>query len=158
MPEDYSTDELSRELARNLTAEIAPQESQFFDELVDAYSRPKPAIKDRSLAFGISPEGVIAVALVEVGKAIIQEIWEAAKPMLKDLLQEGTADVRAEIGQKLKTWIDSRFKTPLPIKLEQESVQKIVAAAEQAATLQGLTQTQIAEIGKMVTNAVRGGD
>ena len=141
-------------MGRSLTAEIAPQESPFYDELIQAYRNPKPARKDRSLAFGVSPDSVIAIALLEIGKIVLQGIWSAAQPMLSGLLQDSASELRAQLGEKIKDWIKSRFKKPLPVKIKPEEAEKILAAVKESAALQGLDETHISEVTKMISQAL----
>src|SRR6185503_13325672 len=126
---DFRDENLAREFGRNLTEEIAPLESEFYDELIDARGRPSKAPKDRALAFGVSPTGALAVVLFEVGKVVLQAIWTVAQPALTNLAKDAADQLQTDLSKKVKDWIDSKFKAPLPIQLSADAARSIVEAA-----------------------------
>src|SRR5581483_9697983 len=130
-------DELALEFGRVLTEQISPDEGPFYDELITAYRSPIPARRDRTLAFGVSPDSVLALALLEVGKVVLQGIWSVLQPMLSGLVHDSADALRAELSEKLKDWIKSKFKKPIPVTIKPDDVQNILTSVREAAARQG---------------------
>jgi hypothetical protein len=157
MAVDFTNEELIRELGKTLTAEIAPAESPFYDELVDAYSRPQTARKDRTLGFGVSPaDGVLAIALFEIGKVVLQAVWVAAQPMLTGIVQDTANELHANLSEKIKQWIKSRFNTPAPVTLKPDAIQRILEAVQKTGSQQGLDEAQVAQVTQTISRAISG--
>src|SRR3977135_2831632 len=103
MPDDLAAQDLAREFGRSLTSTLAPKETPFYDELIDAYgSRPQPTRKARALAVGVSPYGALAVVFFEIGKVVLEGIWSAVKPMLAGIAQELTQQILHQVSKQFE--------------------------------------------------------
>ncbi|MDO6967123.1 hypothetical protein [Rhizobium alvei] len=146
---------LGKEFGRALTQKLAPAESEFYDELVDAYSRPASSKRDHALAFGGSGDGpVIAVVLANVGAIVIRELWRLAQPAIAQLAEEAVAGVKENLSVKLRAWIDERFRSKPPIALSDNQVTTVVDAAKTRAKELGCDDAVVAEIGETIKEAI----
>ncbi|OBZ94330.1 hypothetical protein ADU59_16765 [Pararhizobium polonicum] len=146
--------DLAREFGRYMTADIAPEESPFYDEIIDAYSTTPKAKKDRTLAFGTSPGGVImAIVLMDVGKIVVQSLWAIAQPMLVGVAQDAAAELQAGFSEKIRTWIKGRFQESAPVTLTVEEVEGILQAVVSVAVEKGCDETQVAGITNSLKSA-----
>ena len=154
MPNDPISQDLAREFGRSLTSTWAPKESPFYDELIDAHSGPKQNQKDRALAFGVSPDGALALVFFEIGKVVLEGIWSAAKPMLAGIAKNSTDELRTQLSKKLKDWIQSKFSKPIPVTLSQPDIEKIITAVKQTASQQKLSDGQTSEVVQAISKTL----
>jgi len=146
MSNELDYQDLGRDFGRVLTSTLAPQESPFYDELVDAYNKPHPTRKDRTLAFGVSPDGALALVFFEIGKVVLEGVWSAVKPMLAGIAQDSTAELRIQLSKKLKEWMQSKFSKPVPVTLSSVDIDKIIGAVKQTASEQRLSEDQTTQV------------
>ncbi len=120
--ENQSHVELARELGRELTAQVAPEELDFYDDLIDAELKPAASREDHPMGFGI-PDGVgaaVSLLMFAAAQGLVKILWEAAEPALKDLTKQGAVEAGKLLSTKFKEWIRSKLTTSAPIKLSPE--------------------------------------
>jgi hypothetical protein len=112
--------QLVTEVSKQIVAEIAPEELEFVDELIeDYYANPAaPQNRDNPLGFGsellAAATPVIAMALQTLFNFVLTEIWGSAQ-------KEGTE----LIAQKMKTLLNpDKEKSEPALGLTQEQLEK----------------------------------
>lgn len=143
--ENESHAEFARELGRELTAQVAPEELDFYDDLVDAELRPPTSREDHPMGFGI-PDGVgaaISLLMFAAAQGLVKILWEAAEPALKDLTKQGAAEVGKLLSAKFKDWIGSKLTTPAPIKLSPDARTEFIKKWVQDGARLGVSEVEL---------------
>jgi hypothetical protein len=121
---DTEFDALASQLGGLLIEQVAPEETEFYNELIEAHRSSKNAASrktDHPFAFGV---GEIVALLSPV-------MYEAAKIIIKFLIEEITEIIKKtpeEIAkQYLSDWIRQRLSKPLPIELSSDKITAFTA-------------------------------
>ena len=144
----FDKDELGLEFGRALTADVAPEELPFYDELVSASRQPKRRRQDRSLGFGAEEVlvGAVSVFLSEVGKQIVTFIWQQAQAMAANLSKDAAAELEKSLAEKLRIWIKSRFSGPPPIRLPANTAQELLETIRKDAAAKGVDEPELSNL------------
>jgi hypothetical protein len=133
--------QLITEVSKEIVAEIAPEELEFVDELLDDYyAHPAvPKSEDNPLGFGseilAASTPVVAMALQTVFNFILNEVWGSA--------QKESAVL---IAEKMKTLLNPKKKTEPALGLTQEQLEKAKQLIKREAIRGGMKPKKAEEL------------
>ena len=139
--------QLVGEISKEIVAQMAPEEMEMFDELLqEHFQNPKPSTTgDEPLGFGgdlmVAMTPVVAIAVEAVVKFLLEEVIKAAKQESATL-----------IVQKVKTIFNpSKEKTGALPKLTPEQLQKVKDLVRKEALRGGMKPKKAEDVALMIT-------
>lgn len=149
-------DELGYEFGRALTADVAPEELPFYDELVSANQRPTRARQDRSLGFGAEEVliSAISIFLSEVGEKIALFIWQQVQIMAANLSKDAAADLEKRLAEAIRSWIGARFSGSRPVQIPANTAQDLLQTIRQDAVAKGISEPELGKLMSTLSKAL----
>jgi hypothetical protein len=143
----FDKDKLGLEFGRALTADVAPEELPFYDELIAAPQQPQKR-QDRSLGFGGEEAliGAVSVFLSVVGKTVISFIWQQVQAMAASLGKDAATELETRLSESLKKWIDARFSGPIPVKLPGDTAKELLESIRRDAVAKGVAEPELSHL------------
>ncbi|MBK9332275.1 MAG: hypothetical protein IPM96_07720 [Ignavibacteria bacterium] len=114
------TEEITKEISRELIEDISPDELEYFDELSDAHFKRDVTDKDAQLGFGFVEFGELATPVVMtlvsgIVTYLLTDVVKVAKDQMNDTIKE-----------KLKGYFSKKKKQPEDnLTLSKEQLEKI---------------------------------
>jgi len=138
MQEAHSDLELA--LGRALTETLSPEEAPYFDNIVEAASKPQKKRGDHELGFGVPTDALptISAAVLVLCKPILDFVWENARDAAGKLVKDATEAIRSEFERRLFDWIRRKFQKPSPVSASPEKLRDFVEAMKKDAAETGL--------------------
>jgi hypothetical protein len=118
-----------REFGRMLVAELAPEESSFFDEIVAA--KPKER-RDVPLGFGVADGTafILTTALVEVGKVVFGFLWANGRDSAGKLVKDCSEAARVSLTRSFKEWVRHPVADHAPLTLDKGQFDQLAAQVD----------------------------
>jgi hypothetical protein len=132
--------DLEVQLGRTLTAQIAPDELPYFDEVVAAMAAPPAKRRDNPLGFGVGDIGSVSAVLLVLCKPILDFIWENAKDSAGQLIKDAGSAARVAFENKLTQWMGRKLQKPAPITLPPEKLEHFIDSIKRESMAIGLDQ------------------
>jgi hypothetical protein len=152
-----SKEEIRLELGRALTAEVAPEELPFFDELI-TYKRSKvPSRRDHELGFGGAEQfltGAASVFLFQISETVLAFIWEQAQTSFKEVAKSAVKDLEKTLEKKLLEWIKSRFHKAAPVVLPADKRKALIELIRKDAVSSGVAEAELTRITTVLSDAL----
>ncbi|NNH85792.1 hypothetical protein HLH89_33110 [Rhizobium laguerreae] len=122
-----------RELARQIVADTAPEELEFFDEIV-ATEGAGQAAGESFLGFGGGDAGMVMLTsfLLTIGKEIAEFVWENGKDAAGQFVKDSSQAVRVALQQKLDAWLKGKTKGKAPVVLQTDRILSLARRVEVA--------------------------
>ncbi|MGN7713444.1 hypothetical protein [Rhizobiales bacterium] len=121
------------ELTRQIVADTAPEELDFFDEIVKSEGDGQTS-GESFLGFDGGDAGMVMLTsfLLAIGKEIVGFVWENGKDAAGQFVRDSSQAVRAVLQQKLDAWIKDKTAGKAPVVLSKDNVQSLVRRVEVA--------------------------
>jgi hypothetical protein len=144
------------DLAKAITAQVAPEELEFFDDLVRSAQQVSKSRGDHPVGFGVSEGivGTIAVVAVSIAKSLLQKIWEEVEPSIVGLAKDAAEQLRLSISDRIKNWIKNGMSYSVPINLSEQTRSAILANALEEAKLQGVSSDSCDRLASLLRSAL----
>jgi hypothetical protein len=133
--------ELEIQLGRALTETVAPDEVQFFDDIVAASTAPAKK-RDHTLGFGIPADDMatISAGILVLCKPILAFVWSNACDAAGQLFKDATDQVRIAFEKRLSDWFKLKFDKPSPVVVPAEKLDAFLETLKKDAGSIGLDQ------------------
>ncbi len=114
------TEEITKEISRELIEDISPDELEYFDELSDAHFKRDVTDKDAQLGFGFVEFGELATP------AVMTLVSGIVTYLLTDVVKVAKDQMNDTIKEKLKGYFSKKKKQPEDnLTLSKEQLEKI---------------------------------
>lgn len=156
---DYDdVENLAREFGRTAVLAVAPEESQFYDEVIDIETQPKRFQKDYELGFGAAIGDLAVPALLfAAGKIVIEALWAAVQPSIAGLARDAADELRKSFSENIKNWIRSKMTDAPPLKLTETQMNQIFDDIRIQADRLNISQEKAEELISFTRYKIAGG-
>lgn len=134
---------LQTSLARSLVSSVAPEEAEYFDEII-LQQQSSRRHRDEELGSGLSIAdiGVASMAVLTISKPLLNFIWENARDSAGELVRHASEDVRLAFERRLDAWINGGAKDHLPAALPPDTTKATINSLVEEASVHGLNVAQ----------------
>jgi hypothetical protein len=150
-------DQLADVLGRALLQHVAPDEADYYQEIIDAYRRNefrrKTKAGDYPLAMGLGEIAALASPLIyDASKVVIVYLLQFASETAGDTVKESVKQIFAP---RIAKWIESKFRIPPQFDLTPAKIDSVVAAVKDEMTKRSAPPELAIEIAASVQQALK---
>lgn len=147
---DHMDEGIELDISRQIVADVAPEELEFFDEILLSTDQKQPA-GENFLGFG-GDAGMVMLTgfLITVGKEIAEFLWDNGKDAAGQFVREASQSARVVLQRKLKEWLDSKAKGKAPVVVSEEALTTLTERVMTAAAHQKLPNENIQKINEWI--------
>ncbi|WP_105401396.1 hypothetical protein [Neorhizobium sp. T7_12] len=144
-------DMFERDLTRQIVADTAPEELEFFDEIVTSEAAGQVP-GESFLGFGGGDAGMVMLTsfLLTIGKEIVEFVWENGKDAAGQFVRDSSQTVRVALQQKLDKWLKDKTKGKAPVVLQKDSILSLARRVEVAGRDIKASQDNIVKINEWI--------
>lgn len=142
-------------VAHALSARLAADELEFFDDIVLALKAPPERPRDRALAFGIPELAALTTPLLlKAGTIVVPFLALELANATRKIMGAGSDALAEEAKKRIAAWAGSAFAKPLAPEWSGDDKSKVAARLEASLAAQLGDKVRAAEIARAVADAL----